>query len=204
MSRELLEFDQTFRMKGNSTLAGVDEAGRGPLAGPVVIAAVILPAEFYDHRINDSKKLSAKMRLKMDDIIRKNCADFSLVVMSPGEIDRLNIRQATLRGMRNAVQQLNLRPDLVLVDGENVSGLPLPQQKIIKGDSKSISIAAASIIAKVFRDNLMEHYHFEFPQYAFDQHKGYGTEGHRNALIKYGPSPIHRQSFLGNLEKWKP
>jgi len=201
--KELFDFDENYREQGNKIIAGVDEVGRGPLAGPVVIGAVALPSCFYEKHINDSKKLKEVQRIKLDAIIRKNCIDFSLVIISPAEIDRLNIRQATLKGMREALNNLLVKPDLVLVDGEEISQMPLSQEKIIKGDAKSLSIASASIIAKVFRDKIMELYHKKFPQFAFDQHKGYGTNFHRSALVKYGPSPIHRQSFLGNLSQWK-
>lgn len=203
MSLVLYEFDKQFRENRNKVIVGIDEVGRGPLAGPVVVGAVVLPYDFYEKNINDSKKLSENIRLKLDKTIRKNCLDYSLVIISPAEIDKINIRQATLKGMRIAIHNLIVKPDLVLVDGEKISQMSLPQKKIIKGDAKSLSIASASIIAKVLRDKIMELYHHKFPEYEFDKHKGYGTDAHRRALVKYGPSPIHRQSFLGNLQNWK-
>ncbi len=202
--KSLHDFDNKFREEPNTAvIAGVDEVGRGPLAGPVVVAAVVLPPDFYHPLINDSKKLNGVIREKLDRIIRCHALDYALDIIPAEIIDDINIRQATLQGMRNVVSRLKISPRLVLVDGERVPDLPVKQEKIIKGDAKSLSIASASIIAKVLRDNIMKYYALIYENYGFGVHKGYGTEKHRKAILEYGPSPIHRKSFLKNMEQWR-
>lgn len=203
MPIDLYTFDNRYRKNGKKLIAGVDEVGRGPLAGPVVVAAVILRTDFYVEEINDSKKISTAMRQKLDVVIRRFALDYALVTIPVEDIERYNIRQATLMGMKKALSMLTYKPAISLIDGEAIPGLPLNQEKVIKGDSRSLSIASASIIAKVFRDSLMEYYDTVYPVYRFSQHKGYGTDLHRQKIIDHGPSPIHRQSFLKNLSRWK-
>ena len=176
-------------------MAGVDEAGREPLAGPVSVAAVILPDHLLLPRLNDSKKLSAKVRDELYDEIMAKALAVKQIFISPEEIDRINILQATMEGMCQAVQQLSQPADYVLIDAVKLKNLPLPQLSLIKGDAKSASIAAASIIAKVTRDRLMEEYDRQYPEYGFGSHKGYGTAEHIAAVEKYGPCPIHRMTF---------
>lgn len=184
------KMDQGYRM-----IAGVDEAGRGPLAGPVCVAAVILPPDIYLEKINDSKKLSEKQKDKLYDEIREKAVAYHVVLVSHEEIDRLNILHATFKGMCESVQGLSVPPDYVLIDGNRVQGLELPHECVVKGDSKSISIAAASILAKVTRDRYMAELAKQFPQYQFEKHKGYPTKLHYELLKQYGPSPVHRRSF---------
>ena len=180
-------------------IAGVDEVGRGPLAGPVVAAAVILPADHEIMRLNDSKKLSAKRREEMDRVIRQEAVSFGIGIVSQQRIDEINILQATYEAMRQAVGQLEPAPEVLLVDAVTIPGISAEQIPIVKGDAKSASIAAASIIAKVYRDRLMTEYDIKYPQYAFASNKGYGTKAHIEALKKYGPTPLHRRSFIGNF-----
>ena len=180
-------------------IAGVDEVGRGPLAGPVVAAAVILPADHEIMRLNDSKKLSAKRREEMDRVIRQEAVSFGIGIVSQQRIDEINILQATYEAMRQAVGQLEPAPEVLLVDAVTIPGVSAEQIPIVKGDAKSASIAAASIIAKVYRDRLMTEYDIKYPQYAFASNKGYGTKAHIEALKKYGPTPLHRRSFIGNF-----
>lgn len=180
---------------GYRFVAGVDEAGRGPLAGPVVAAAVILPAG-YDHPgINDSKKLSPRQRGKLYETIMRDAVSVGIGVVEAPIIDALNILQATLNAMKEAVFTLSPPPDYLLIDGLNRIDIETPQETIISGDSRSLSVAAASIIAKVSRDRMMEMYHRQFPQYNFLRNKGYGTREHREAILQYGRSKIHRRSF---------
>ena len=181
--------------EGYRYIAGVDEAGRGPLAGPVVAAAVIFPREFRNKEINDSKKLSAAKRETLYDIIKNEAIAVGVGVADSDLIDQINILRASLQAMSEAVQELNTAPDYLLVDGLHRVPLPTPQKTIVKGDALSISIAAASIIAKVSRDRIMEMYHRQFPQYNFIRNKGYGTEEHRIALKEFGMCKIHRRSF---------
>ena len=180
-------------------VAGVDEVGRGPLAGPVVAAAVILPSDHEILRINDSKKLSEKRREEMDRIIRQEALAIGIGIVSEARIDEINILQATYEAMRQALAQLDPQPGVVLVDAVTIPDVSVPQIPIVKGDAKSASIGAASIIAKVFRDRLMLQYHEQYPQYSFDSNKGYGTKAHIEALKEYGPSPVHRRSFIGHF-----
>ena len=180
---------------GCELVAGVDEAGRGPLAGPVVAAAVILPVGLYIKGLNDSKKLKAETRAKLFETIMSDAVSIGVGLVSAAEIDELNILRAALEAMRIAVQKLSVKPDFILVDGHIKAPIDIPQQTIKKGDGKSVSIAAASIIAKVTRDKIMDELHEKYPQYNFRKNKGYGTEDHVEALRKFGPSPIHRLTF---------
>ncbi|MEE1114506.1 MAG: ribonuclease HII, partial [Eubacterium sp.] len=177
-------------------IAGIDEVGRGPLAGPVMTAAVILPKDLRIPYINDSKKLSAKRREELYEVIMEKAVAVSIGINPPERIDEINILQATYEAMREAVNGLKVRPDLLLVDAVHIPDLPIEQVSIIKGDAKSQSIAAASIIAKVTRDRLMEEYDLMFPEYDFASNKGYGTAKHIAALKLFGPTPIHRRSFI--------
>ncbi len=182
------------RRKGHRIIAGIDEVGRGPLAGPVVATAVILEETEFICEINDSKLLSPKKRLAAYREIMKK-ATVGIGMIDEDVIDSVNIRRATIMAMEEAVINMGVEPDILLIDGDIKLDLPYHQESIIRGDSKSISIAAASIIAKVFRDSLMRAYHKEYPKYGFDKHKGYGTKMHIKALKIHGPSPIHRKSF---------
>lgn len=177
-------------------ICGVDEAGRGPLAGPVYAAAVILPRGLVIEGLNDSKKLTEKRREALYDVIVEQAVAYGIGSADEKEIDEINILQATFLAMRRAIAQLAVRPDLALIDGNRESDFSVPAQTVIGGDGKSANIAAASILAKVTRDRVMLEYAREYPQYGFDVHKGYGTKRHYEALREFGPCPIHRQSFL--------
>ena len=184
---------------GRSYIAGVDEVGRGPLAGPVVAAAVILPQDFDVLGIDDSKKLSPKKREELFDIIREKALAWSVGWVGPERIDEINILEATKEAMTQAVQGLSLQPDHVLIDGNfTVRALALPQTAIVKGDANSTSIAAASILAKVTRDRYMEEMDSVYPGYAFASNKGYGTNAHYDGLKAQGPTPIHRKTFISD------
>ncbi len=185
--------------KGYNLIAGIDEVGRGPLAGPVVSAAVILPKDFNILYINDSKKLTPQKREELYNLIQKYALDVGIGIVNSQVIDDINIYQATKLSMYNAVNNLKNKPDILLIDAMKCENIPIKQLSIIKGDSKSISIAAASIIAKVTRDRIMDNYHEYYPQYAFNKNKGYGTEEHRNAIIDFGSLNIHRKTFLRNI-----
>ena len=180
-------------------IAGVDEVGRGPLAGPVVAAAVILPEDFDVLGVNDSKKLSEKRREELYDIILEKAVAYRIALRDNEVIDRINILEATKEAMNEAVTELAVRPDHVLIDALTLKDLDIPQTGIIKGDANSVSIAAASIIAKVTRDRMMVKYHEEYPQYAFDSNKGYGTKAHYAGIETAGICPIHRKTFLKKL-----
>ena len=180
-------------------ICGVDEVGRGPLAGPVVAAAVILPKDCDILYINDSKKLSEKKREMLYDEIMEKAEAVGIGIVSPERIDEINILQATYEAMRIAVSKLPVQPDLMLNDAVTIPGLTMKQVSIIKGDAKSASIGAASIIAKVTRDRMMVEYDSIFPEYGFASNKGYGTAAHIAALKELGPTPIHRRSFIGNF-----
>lgn len=180
----------------NELICGIDEAGRGPLAGPVVAAAVILPKGCLIPYVNDSKKLSAKKREELYDQIMDRAVSVGVGMSGPQRIDEINILQATYEAMKEAIEKLNVKPDLLLNDAVTIPDILIPQVPIIKGDAKSISIACASIIAKVTRDRLMKEYDKVLPEYGFASHKGYGSREHIEALKKYGPSPIHRKSFI--------
>ena len=184
---------------GRSLIAGVDEVGRGPLAGPVVAAAVILPHDFDVLGIDDSKKLSPKKREELAEIIKEKALAWSVGWVGPERIDEVNILEATKEAMTQAVQGLSLQPDHVLIDGNfTVRALALPQTAIVKGDANSTSIAAASILAKVTRDRYMEEMDAVYPGYAFASNKGYGTKAHYDGLKAQGPTPIHRRSFISD------
>jgi len=177
--------------------------GRGPLAGPVVAAAVIFHPEVTIAGINDSKKLSAIERIALSAEIESKAKAYSIGIVTPGEIDRFNILKASLMAMRRAVEKLSLRPDFLLIDGrEKIGQLKIPQRAVVKGDSLSQSIAAASIIAKVTRDKMMAKLHHEFPHFDFVHNQGYATKSHKEALSKFGPSPIHRKSFSPVQKAW--
>jgi ribonuclease HII len=194
-------FEKLAYQKGFKFIAGVDEAGRGPLAGPVVAAAVILPSDYKNGEINDSKQLSGRKREELYEIIKKNAITVGVGVADADVIDRINILQASLLAMREAVLDLSTPPDFLLIDGLHKIHMPTQQKPLVKGDTLSISIAAASIIAKVSRDRIMEMYHRQFPQYNFLQNKGYGTKEHCCALREFGMCKIHRRSFhLKNLD----
>lgn len=200
------EKERTFRMKeyerrydSFTYICGIDEVGRGPLAGPVVAGAVILPKDCDILYLNDSKQLSEKKREELYDIIMEKAVSAGLGYASPERIDEINILQATYEAMRQAIEGLSTRPDLLLNDAVTIPLVDIKQVPIIKGDAKSLSIAAASIIAKVTRDRLMVEYDHVFPGYGFASNKGYGSQAHMDAIRKYGPTPIHRRSFIKNL-----
>ena len=184
-------FDQGFQV-----ICGVDEAGRGPLAGPVCAAAVILPANLEIPGLNDSKKLTDKRRRELFPIIKEQAIAYGIGLASHEEIDEINILQATYLAMERAIAQLSVKPDMALIDGNRAKDFGIPVRTVVKGDSLSASIAAASILAKVTRDDLMLEAAQAYPQYQFDVHKGYGTKAHYAALTEHGPSPIHRMTFL--------
>ena len=197
------ELDRLFRMRTYERrydqyafICGIDEAGRGPLAGPVVAGAVILPKDCSILYINDSKKLSETKRERLYDEIMTKAISASVGIVSCEVIDEINILQATYEAMRQAVAGLKVRPEILLNDAVIIPGLHMPQEKIIKGDAKSVSIAAASIIAKVTRDRMMDEYDKIYPEYGFSKHKGYGTAEHYAAIKKYGPCDIHRRTFI--------
>jgi ribonuclease HII len=190
----LTEFEKKLYKQGFSLLAGIDEVGRGPLAGPVVAAAVILPKDFYLAGLNDSKKLSESKRNEYYDVIRKKALSIGIGRIDAEEIDSINIYEATKKAMHQAIANLHIKPDYLLIDAMKLQ-TPYPQESIVKGDSKSISIAAASIIAKVTRDELMKEYAVIHPGYCFDQNSGYGTKDHLEGLKRKGVTPIHRKSF---------
>ena len=184
------------RGEGYTVICGVDEAGRGPLAGPVCAAAVILPDHLDLPGLNDSKKLSDKKRRELFPLIKEQAIAYGIGLASEKEIDEINILQATYLAMERALAQLDGKADLALIDGNRAKDFGMPVKTVVKGDSLSASIAAASILAKVTRDDLMEAYAEEFPGYGFEIHKGYGTKAHYAALTEKGPSPIHRMTFL--------
>lgn len=184
---------------GYNVVCGVDEAGRGPLAGPVVAAAVILPESVIIDGVNDSKKLSEKKREAIYDKIINTALSYSVAIADEKEIDKINILEATFLAMERAVDGLSIKPDIILVDGNRLPKWSKESRAIIKGDSLSMSIAAASILAKVTRDRMMKKLSCKYPQYMFEKHKGYGTKLHRELIIKYGPCEIHRISFLKKI-----
>ncbi len=198
-----LEFEEQARRRGFQSVAGIDEAGRGPLAGPVVAAAVILPEQFFLPGLTDSKKLSERRRQFLYPEICQQARAVGVGVASIQEIDRLNILQATLLAMTRAIGRLPQTPDHLLIDGISAVPLNLSQQCIKQGDSRSLSIAAASVVAKVIRDRIMLSYHRQLPAYGFATHKGYGTLQHRAAIAEIGPSALHRTTFAGVKEHLK-
>lgn len=197
---DLWRFERQAAEKGFLRVAGVDEVGRGPLAGPVVSAAVVLPSSFPQSGIRDSKKLTPGKREQLFELIYDQAVSIGLGIIDPVEIDRRNILQAALLSMAIAVENLNPQPDFLLIDGIFKIQSDVAQMPVAKGDNQSTSIAAASIVAKVTRDRMMKRYHVEYPQFGFDAHKGYPTRAHRSAIQKFGSCPIHRRSFKGIRE----
>lgn len=193
----MLVFENQAMLDGYKIIAGVDEAGRGPLAGPVVSAAVVLPENFDIPGINDSKKLSEKKRAALFPVIQSQAIAFGIGIADHGEIDRINILQASLLSMKRAVDDLGLIPDYLLIDGKFTIDSNIDQRPVIKGDTLSLSIAAASILAKVTRDRIMTELDLQYPEYEFKRHKGYPTKAHKQAILTHGPCPIHRKSFKG-------
>lgn len=196
-TRIMKQFEDEYKVYG--TICGIDEAGRGPLCGPVVAGAVILPKEYDILYINDSKKLSDKKREEVYEEIAKTAVSWAVGIVSPARIDEINILQATYEAMREAIQKLTIKPDILLNDAVTIPQIDIKQIPIIKGDAKSQSIAAASIMAKVTRDRMMEEYDKLYPEYGFAKHKGYGTAAHIAAIKEYGPCPIHRRTFIKNF-----
>lgn len=194
-----LAYEKKAAAAGYRAVCGIDEAGRGPLAGPVFAAAVILPEGLMIEGVNDSKKLSPKKREKLYDEITRGALSWAVASAGEKEIDELNILQATFLAMKRAVEQLSVRPDLCLVDGNLLPGLGIRSKALIGGDALSASIACASILAKVSRDRYMQDLALKYPQYAFEQHKGYGTPLHYSLIERYGISPVHRVSFLKKI-----
>lgn len=194
-------FDKSYLEKGIKYLAGTDEAGRGPLAGPVVAAACVLKPDVVIEGLNDSKKLTEKKREALFEVIKESCISYCIACASPVEIDEINILNASLLAMRRAVDGLSVVPELVLVDGNKRGSFASPSEAVVKGDAKSQSIAAASVLAKVTRDRLCASLDKIYPQYGFKGHKGYPTLEHRLKVFELGPCPEHRQSFLSFLEK---
>lgn len=194
------ELEKSAHDKGYKYICGVDEAGRGPLAGPVCAAAVILPLDCEIEGLNDSKKLTEKKREQLFDIIKEKAVSYCVAYGSLEEIEQFNILQATFLAMNRSIDGLSTKADYALIDGNAApKGIKIPFETVVKGDAKSCSIAAASILAKVTRDRLLLEYDKEYPQYNFKKHKGYGTKEHTNLILEYGPSPIHRLSFLKKL-----
>ena len=192
--------EQIAIQKGFKYICGVDEAGRGPLAGPVCAAAVILPPDIEIEGLNDSKKLSEKKREALYDIICEKAISYCVAYGTLEEIEEFNILEATFLAMNRSIEGLDIKPDYALIDGNQVpKGIKIPCETVVKGDAKSASIAAASILAKVSRDRLLLEYDVTYPEYNFKKHKGYGTKEHTDLILKYGPSPIHRLSFLKKL-----
>ncbi|MCP4370056.1 MAG: ribonuclease HII [Deltaproteobacteria bacterium] len=200
MKLDLKSFEKKAFKKGYREIAGVDEAGRGPLAGPVVSAAVVLPLIFPVSGVTDSKKLAPKKRENLYERIYENAVSIGIGIVDSVEIDRINILKASLLSMSISVKNLRPQPDCLLVDGIFQIPSDMPQETIPKGDALSVSIAAASIVAKVTRDRLMVRYHEDYPQFGFSKHKGYPTRAHKEAIVKYGLCPIHRQTFRGVKE----
>ncbi|MDC0206737.1 ribonuclease HII [Nitrospinae bacterium] len=197
---DLFEFESKAIHQGFKNIAGIDEAGRGPLAGPVVAAAVIFPSKVNIPGLNDSKKLSVNKREELFPKIQEISVAFGLAVVDQKVIDKINILQAARLAMKQAVETLKITPGLLLIDGNQKIDSTLNQWVIVKGDSRSLSIAAASVLAKVTRDRIMDGYHKLYPQYEFNRHKGYGTKLHRNLIQEHGPCPIHRSTFKGVSE----
>ena len=195
----MLEFENMYKAKGYKAICGVDEAGRGPLAGPVFAAAVILPEGLEIDGVKDSKKLTEKKREELFDVIKSKALAYCIASASVEEIESINILRADMLAMKRAVEGLKIKADFVMIDGNKTPELNIPCEAIVKGDAKSESIAAASILAKVSRDRLMKDLAKKYPEYGFEKHKGYGTKEHREAILKYGPCEIHRPSFLKKL-----
>ena len=192
-------FEKELMAEGYNIVCGIDEAGRGPLAGPVCAAAVILPIDTEIEGLNDSKKLSEKKRDALFDVVKEKALAWSIVMVDEKTIDEINILQATLLAMRRAVETLEIKPDAALIDGNQKPGLSVEERTVVKGDAKSMSIAAASILAKVSRDRFMLELDEKMPQYCFAKHKGYGTKLHYECLEEFGVSPVHRLTFLKKI-----
>lgn len=196
----LKEIENEFFHRGIQLIAGIDEAGRGPLAGPVVVASVILPPNSMIEGVNDSKKISEAKREKLYDSIIQEAVSYGIGIIYQDEIDEINILQATKKGLTLAIKQMEIKPNIILVDAlTGIDTLGIPYQSIIKGDAKCYSISAASILAKVTRDRIMREWDKVYPEYGFASHKGYGTAKHIAAIKEYGPCPIHRRSFIKNF-----
>lgn len=194
------QYENAAKAKGKKLVCGVDEAGRGPLAGPVCAAAVILPDDCVIEGLNDSKKLTERARERLFPVIKEKAVAYCVAFAEVDEIECVNILGATFLAMNRAVEGLSVRPDYALIDGNRVpTGITVECETVVKGDAKSCSVAAASVLAKVSRDRLMDEYDRRFPQYDFKKHKGYGTAAHIAAIREYGPCPIHRPSFLGKI-----
>lgn len=196
---KMWEIEKSLKGKGYTYIAGVDEAGRGPLAGPVYAAAVILPEDAELTGVNDSKKLTPKKREELFEKITQIAVSYSIFSVDEKEIDEINILNATHKAMNGAVNGLSKKPDYVIIDGNSIKGMELPHETVVKGDAKSISIAAASILAKVARDRYIDEMGKVYPEYGFESHKGYGTKAHTDAILKHGVCPIHRRTFLKKL-----
>ena len=194
-----LKYENEALSKGYNNICGVDEAGRGPLAGPVCAAAVILHKGEIIEGVNDSKKLTEKKREALYDVIKEKAVAYSIAFATVEEIEEMNILNATMLAMKRAVEGLEVPADYAMIDGNKIPDLNIPAECVVKGDANSMSIAAASILAKVTRDRLCAEYETEYPQYGFAKHKGYGTKLHREMILKYGPCKIHRMSFLKKL-----
>ena len=194
-----LYYENEAKKNGYNCICGIDEAGRGPLAGPVCAAAVILPDNMIIDGVNDSKKLTEKKRELLFDVIREKALSYSISFATVEEIEKYNILNATMLAMQRAVSGLEIPADFAMIDGNKIPQLNIPAEYIIKGDAKSMSIACASILAKVSRDRLCYEYAKKYPQYGFDKHKGYGTKLHCEKLVEYGPCEIHRMSFLKKI-----
>ncbi len=197
---KLKEIETIWRKKGMKNICGIDEAGRGPLAGPVVVAAVIMPEDSMIEGVNDSKKVSEKKREKLFEEITSQAITYGVGIVDQKEIDEINILNATKKGLTKALTELSQKPDIILVDAlTGIDTLGVPYQSIIKGDAKSYSIAAASIIAKVTRDRIMRSWDEVYPEYGFEKHKGYGTAAHIQAIKENGICPLHRKTFVKNF-----
>ena len=197
---KLKEIEKDLHSKGFNKICGIDEAGRGPLAGPVVVAAVVMPKNSFIEGVNDSKKVSEKKREKLYEEITSSAISWGVAIIDQKEIDDINILNATKKGLTQALMQLSEKPDIILVDALNkIDTLGIPYESIIKGDAKSYSIAAASIIAKVTRDRIMRQWDEIYPEYGFEKHKGYGTKAHIEVIKSNGICPIHRKSFVKNF-----
>lgn len=196
----MLEYENKYYEKGYNLIAGVDEAGRGPLAGPVFAAAVVFERGTVIPEINDSKKLTEKKREELFDVIKEKALYYSIVSADEKEIDRINILNATYKCFNAAVSELDAMPDVVLIDGNRCGEMPTEYETIVKGDARSMSIAAASILAKVARDRYITELDSKYPEYNFKKHKGYGTKEHLELIAKFGPCPIHRMTFKGVKE----
>lgn len=200
--QEIRKIEEDIYSQGTNYICGIDEAGRGPLAGPVVVASVIMPKDSMIEGVNDSKKISEKKREKLYDEIIENAISYSVGIVHQKEVDRVNILNATKAGLTESIKGLKVKPEIILVDAlTGIDTCGIPYHSIIKGDAKSYSIAAASIIAKVTRDRIMRQWHEVYPEYNFIQHKGYGTAAHIAAIKEYGLCPLHRLSFVKNIIK---